>query len=288
MARCRTWPIHRPMQRTFPDPAIIPGTGRFPSSASCRPSNIASPMLAWESPSRSTAWPLPGSIPAPPRPLTSSTVITNAGRSKWSWMRSKPINACNNLCCVRGLLRGCEKQVYALLLAQYAVRALMHRAGCQAGVDPDRLSFTDAIFVLCETTRELAQVERSHQEPLRQEMYARLTAHLLPERHLRANQRAHKRLYRKYNRKPRNEPAVPPSDPMDQFRDSVVRLSNGGVCPSREGCCAATAAGPAETKGTAQLPYGSGETKGAASPLHTTPLPPLRGWARRKSKVVYL
>jgi hypothetical protein len=25
-----------------------------------------------------------------------------------------------------------------------------------------------------------------------------------------------------------------------------------------------------------------------ASPLHTTPLPPLRGWARRKSKVVYL
>jgi len=67
-----------------------------------------------------------------------------------------------------------------------------------------------------------------------------------------------------------------------------IRLTNAGSCPSRQRCFAATAARSAETKGTAQLPYGSGETKGAASPLHTTPLPPLRGWARRKSKVVYL
>jgi hypothetical protein len=91
-------------------------------------------------------------------------------------------------------------------------------------VDPDRLSFTDALFVLCETTRELAQVERSHQEPLRQELYARLTAQLLPERHLRANHRVLKKLYRKYKRKSRNEPAVPPFDPMDQFLDFVVLL----------------------------------------------------------------
>jgi hypothetical protein len=91
-------------------------------------------------------------------------------------------------------------------------------------VDKDRLSFTDAIFVLCETTRELAQVERSHQEPLRQEMYARLTAHVLPERHLRANPRVLKKLYRKYKRKSRNAPAVPPFDPMDQFLDFVVLL----------------------------------------------------------------
>jgi transposase IS4-like protein/DDE family transposase len=119
---------------------------------------------------------------------------------------------------------GVRQEVYALLLAHYAVRVLMHRAACQAGVDPDRLSFTDAIFVLCETTRELAQVERSHQEPLRQAMYARLTAHLLPERHLRANPRVLKKLYRKYKRKSRNEPAVPPFDPMDQFLDFVVLL----------------------------------------------------------------
>lgn len=119
---------------------------------------------------------------------------------------------------------GVRQEIYALLLAHYAVRVLMHRAACQAGVDPDRLSFTDAIFVLCETTRELAQVERLQQEPLRQEMYVRLTAQLLPARRLRANPRVLKKLYRKYKRKLRDEPAVPPFDPTDQFLDFVVLL----------------------------------------------------------------
>jgi len=100
----------------------------------------------------------------------------------------------------------------------------MHQAACQAGVVPDRLSFTEAIFVLCETTRELAQVERSHQEPLRQAMCWRLTAQLLPERRLRANPRVLKKLYRKYKRKSPDEPAPPPFDPKDQFLDFVVLL----------------------------------------------------------------
>ena len=117
-----------------------------------------------------------------------------------------------------------ERQVYALLLAHYAVRVLMHQAACQAEVNPDRLSFTDAIFVLSETTRELAQVERSQQEPLRQEMCSRLTAQVLPERRLRANPRVLKKLYRKYKRKSRDAPAFPPFDPKDQFLDFVVLL----------------------------------------------------------------
>lgn len=119
---------------------------------------------------------------------------------------------------------GVRQEVYALLLAHYAVRALMHQAACQAEVDPDRLSFTDALFVLSETTRELAQVERLQQEPLRQEMCSRLTAHLLPPRRLRANPRVLKKLYRKYKRKSRDEPAVPPFDPKDHFLDFVVLL----------------------------------------------------------------
>ncbi len=119
---------------------------------------------------------------------------------------------------------GVRQEVYALLLAHYAVRALMHQAACQAEVNPDRLSFTDAIFVLSETTRELAQVERSQQEPLRQEVCARLAAQLLPERRLRANPRVLKKLYRKYKRKSRNEPMLPPFDPKDRFLDFVVLL----------------------------------------------------------------
>ena len=49
-----------------------------------------------------------------------------------------------------------------------------------------------------------------------------------------------------------------------------ICLTNAGSCPSRQRDCVATAARSAETKGTAQLPYGSGETQGEASP-------PLRG-----------
>jgi hypothetical protein len=119
---------------------------------------------------------------------------------------------------------GVRQEVYALLLAHYAVRAAMHQAACQADVDPDRLSFTDALFVLSETTRELAQVKPSQHHTLRQEMYVRLTAQLLPERRLRANPRVLKKLYRKYKRKSCDEPPVPPFEPNEQFLDFVVLL----------------------------------------------------------------
>src|SRR6266849_7950410 len=80
---------------------------------------------------------------------------------------------------------------------------------------------------------------------------------------------------------------------------ALIRLTNAGSCPSRQRDCVAepirlaNAAAPlllrsqarrkayrarsAETQGTAQLPCGSGETQGDASPLHSTPPPPLRG-----------
>lgn len=119
---------------------------------------------------------------------------------------------------------GVRQEVYALLLAHYAVRTLMHQAACQVHVDPDRLSFTEAVFVLSETTRELAQVPRCQQEPLRQAMYARLAAHVLPARRLRANPRVLKKLYRKYKRKPPNQPLLPPFAPHEQFLDFVVLL----------------------------------------------------------------
>lgn len=119
---------------------------------------------------------------------------------------------------------GVRQEVYALLLAHYAVRTLMHTAAVQAGVDPDRLSFTDAVFVLQETTAELAQVVASEQEGLRQEMLGRLSARLLPPRRLRANPRVLKKLSRKYQRKPHDAIPVPPFKPQERFLDFVVLL----------------------------------------------------------------
>jgi hypothetical protein len=120
--------------------------------------------------------------------------------------------------------QGVHQEIYAILLAHYAVRVFMHESASQAGVDPDRLSFVDAVFVVCETTRELAQVATEQQVPLREEMLMRLSAHLLPPRRLRANPRVLKKLYRKYKRKAADQPMVPPFDPNDQFLDFVVLL----------------------------------------------------------------
>ncbi len=56
---------------------------------------------------------------------------------------------------------------------------------------------------------------------------------------------------------------------MDGARGSASSSStrgDAGTYPSRQRDCVATAARSAETQGD-------------ASPLHTTPLPPLRGWS---------
>lgn len=119
---------------------------------------------------------------------------------------------------------GVYQELYAILLAHYAVRFHIHQAACQAGVDPDRISFTDAVFVLSETTRDLTQVHPERYAPFLHEMYERLTAKLLPERRLRANPRVLKKLYRKYKRKPNDAPSVPPFNPQDRFLDFVVLL----------------------------------------------------------------
>ncbi len=119
---------------------------------------------------------------------------------------------------------GVMQEVYALLLAHYGVRALMVQAAAVAQLDPDRLSFTEAVFQICETTRELAQLHPEEQEILRQFLLERLRLHLLPPRRLRSNPRVLKKLYRKYKRKPHDAVPVPPFDPDDRFLDFVILL----------------------------------------------------------------
>src|SRR5216683_6041983 len=86
-----------------------------------------------------------------------------------------------------------------------------------------------------------------------------------------------------------------------------IRLTNAGSCPSRQRDCVAepirlaNAAAPlllrsqarrkayrarsAETQGTAQLPCGSGETQGDASPLHSAPTRLIERVANRSDEV---
>ncbi len=85
---------------------------------------------------------------------------------------------------------GVRQELYALFLVHYAIRALMYRSALQADLDPDRLSFTEAVFQICEAVAQ----ERGEQEPAvlqwrTQRLLHRLRRNLLPQRCLRIHRR---------------------------------------------------------------------------------------------------
>ena len=120
---------------------------------------------------------------------------------------------------------GVRQELYALFVVHFAIRALMYRSALQAELDPDRLSFTEAVFQLCETVAD----ERGEQEPAlerwcTERLLQRLRRNLVPERHLRINRREIKQVYKKYKPKKRNVPPPKPFAPGERFEDFVVML----------------------------------------------------------------
>jgi hypothetical protein len=118
---------------------------------------------------------------------------------------------------------GVRHELYALFLLHCAIRALMYRSALQAELDPDRLSFTEAVFQLCEAVAD----ERGEPEPARQQcrtqrLLQRLRRHLLPERRLRINRRELKHIYHKSKPKKRDVPPPKPFEPGERFLDFVV------------------------------------------------------------------
>src|SRR5437660_12722560 len=118
---------------------------------------------------------------------------------------------------------GVRQELYALFVVHYAIRALMYRSPLQAELDPDRLSFTEAVFQICEAVAD----ERGESEPTMQQyrterLLQRLRRNLLPERRLRITRRELKQVYRKYKPKKRNVPPPKPFAPGERFVDFVV------------------------------------------------------------------
>ena len=118
---------------------------------------------------------------------------------------------------------GVRQELYALFVVHYAIRALMYRSALQADLDPDRLSFTEAVFQICEAVAD----ERGESEPAMQQyrterLLQRLRRNLLPERRLRINRRELKKVYQKYKPKKRHVPAPKPFEPGERFEDFVV------------------------------------------------------------------
>ncbi len=114
---------------------------------------------------------------------------------------------------------GVIQELYGLLIAHYALRALMHDAACQANIAPDQISFVHALEVVREAVAEF-QMAAPDQRP---QLYARLLRDLaagrLPPRRPRTNPRVVKRKMSKFPLK-RPEHAHWPQ-PTRLFRDSV-------------------------------------------------------------------
>ena len=103
----------------------------------------------------------------------------------------------------------------------------MYRSALQADLDPDRLSFTEAVFQICEAVSD--ERGEAEQEPALQcwrteRLLQRLRRNLLPERHLRINRREIKQVYKKYKPKKRGLPPPEPFQPEEQFLDFVELL----------------------------------------------------------------
>jgi hypothetical protein len=96
---------------------------------------------------------------------------------------------------------GVIQELYALLIAHYAIRFLMHDAALRTNIDPDRLSFTHALNVLQSAMPEFQMTAPN----LLPDLYARLLNDLatkrLPDRRFRTNPRVVKRKMSKFHLK---------------------------------------------------------------------------------------
>jgi hypothetical protein len=114
---------------------------------------------------------------------------------------------------------GVVQEIEGLMLAHYAVRALMHEAAQTEGLDPERLSFTASLKILrC----RLAEVPKSQVARQRwwQDVVAEVAEEVLPPRRQRVNPRVIKR---KMSNWPKKRPHHRrPPQPTKPFRECIV------------------------------------------------------------------
>jgi len=115
---------------------------------------------------------------------------------------------------------GVVQELYALLIAHYAVRRVMHEAAATAGVDPDRLSFSHALRVIQESLPEFQLVEAAEVPRLYQRLIRDVARERLPERKPRSNPRVVKRKMSNFKLK-RAKHAHPPQPTIKSFREAV-------------------------------------------------------------------
>jgi hypothetical protein len=117
---------------------------------------------------------------------------------------------------------GVVQEIEGLLLAHYAVRALLFEAAGREGLDPRRLSFTGALKVLRCRLPEVPKdpADAAGRQRWWEDLLAEVAEEVLPERRDRVNPRVIKRKMSKWPKK-RPQHRDPPQ-PTKPFRDSIV------------------------------------------------------------------
>ena len=117
---------------------------------------------------------------------------------------------------------GVLQELYALLIAHFAVRVLMHEAALQAGLDPDRLSFVHAVRVLHDAIPEFPMIAPAERPRLYQRLLQDIASGRLPARRLRSNPRVVKRKMSTFRlKRPEHRHSPQPTMP---FRDAVFLI----------------------------------------------------------------
>ena len=115
---------------------------------------------------------------------------------------------------------GVIQELYGLLIAHYVVRHLMLDSALKHGLDPDQLSFRNAVELICEAIAEFQQVVPEQHPRLYQRLLDDIAHHRLPERANRINPRVVKRKMSKFRLKRPEHRHWP--QPTMTFREAVA------------------------------------------------------------------
>jgi hypothetical protein len=117
---------------------------------------------------------------------------------------------------------GVIQELYALLIAHFVVRCIMHQAGLAHDLDPDRLSFVESLRLIRTAIPEFQLVDPAHHDRLWQRLLRDIARQPLPPRRHRTHPRVVKRKMSNFKLK-RLQHRTPPQ-PTQPFSDVVVLL----------------------------------------------------------------
>ncbi len=117
---------------------------------------------------------------------------------------------------------GVLQELFALLIAHFLIRVIMHRAATASQLDPDRLSFVNSLRLVADAIPDFQLITPADHPALWQRLLNDILHFQLPPRDNRINPRVVKRQRSKFPPKRPSHLACP--QPTRSFRDCVVLL----------------------------------------------------------------